>query len=359
MNPCSRNRRAFTLVELLVVIAIIGILVALLLPAIQAAREAARRTQCSNNLKQFGVAMHNFHDTFKAFPVGQYNEDNIYYAWGAYILPFMEQQAIQDTLKGGGAAFVYTKSGNNVEVHAAIAGFTDAAGTFTPPNPPVSNSDTYQPAIRVDRNHGNSAAKDEIPAFMCPSDVLPKEDNDGYGKSNYCVCVGDDGPWQAQSAKSWGNPSRTIQTGMFRLAQSNDWTQVVGMGEITDGTSNSIMMGEVTESYFINPTTTNNCFPIWAGGNNNGGGQWRMNSWGRLCGPVCYMNQNHKVIGNVQWKDTGLTTSDYSFSSKHPGGAQFVLGDGSVVFLQDSIDTTLYACLAAIQDGQAVQVPGR
>jgi len=71
------------------------------------------------------------------------------------------------------------------------------------------------------------------------------------------------------------------------------------------------------------------------------------------------MNQNYKIIGNVQWKDTGLTASDYSFSSKHPGGAQFVLGDGSVVFLQDSIDTTLYARLAAINDGNPVQVPGR
>ena len=63
---------------------------------------------------------------------------------------------------------------------------------------------------------------------------------------------------------------------------------------------------------------------------------------GRLCGPVCYMNQNYKVIGGVLWKDTDCTTSDYSFSRKHPGGAQFVLGDGSMVFLQDSIDTTLY-----------------
>lgn len=359
MSYRFRNRRAFTLVELLVVIAIIGILVALLLPAIQAAREAARRTQCSNNLKQFGVAMHNFHDVFKTLPVGQYNEDNVYYAWGSYILPFMELQAIQDTLKGGGAAFVYTKTGNNVEVHAAIAGFTDGTGTFTPPTPPVSNSDTYQPAIRVDRNHGNSIAKDKIPAFMCPSDVLPKEDDNGYGKSNYCVSVGDDSPWQAQGAKSWNAPSRDIQTGMFRLAQSNDFTKVVGMAEVTDGLSNTIMMGEVTESYGINVATINGPFPIWAGGNNSGGGQWRMNSWGRLCGPVCYMNQNWKFLGYTQWKDTGLTPSDYSFSSKHPGGAQFVLGDGSVVFLQDSIETTLYQNLAAIQDGNAVQVPGR
>ena len=92
-------------------------------------------------------------------------------------------------------------------------------------------------------------------------------------------------PWQAQAARSWGNPSPTLQTGMFRLAQSNDWTQVVGMGEVTDGTSNTIMMGEVTESYRINPTTTNWMFPLWAGGNNDQGGMWRMNSWGDCAVP--------------------------------------------------------------------------
>jgi hypothetical protein len=87
-----------------------------------------------------------------------------------------------------------------------------------------------------------------------------------------------------------------------------------------------------------------------------------LNSWGRLCGPTCYLNQNWKAIHTptvIPWKDTGITTSDYSYSSKHPGGAQFVLGDGSVVFLDDSVDTFLYACLAAVMDGNSVQVPGR
>jgi prepilin-type N-terminal cleavage/methylation domain-containing protein len=354
MNQCSRRRRAFTLVELLVVIAIIGILVALLLPAIQAAREAARRTQCGNNLKQLGIAMHNFHDVHKNLPVGQYNEDNNYYSWGAYILPFMELQSIQDTLKDGGAAFVYTKSGNNREVHSSIGG---TAAWPLPAGHPTSNSDNYGNFIRVGNNHGNSIAMDELPAFMCPSDVLPKEDNNGYGKSNYCVCVGDDSVWEVQGATSWGAPSRDIQTGMFRLAQSNDWTKVVGLSEVIDGTSNTIMMGEVTESFRINVSSTGTMFPIWAGGNNDWGGQWRMNSWGRLCGPICYMNQDWKFLGFNQWKNTNCTPSDYSFSSKHPGGAQFVLGDASVRFFQDSINTVLYANLAAIQDGNAIQVP--
>jgi hypothetical protein len=279
----------------------------------------------------------------------------VYFSWGPYILPFIELQTVQDNMKAAGAAFPYLKSGNNRDMHASISAY----GSWTlPAGHPVSNSDSYREFIRVSNNHGGMAAE-EFAAFICPSDILPKEDNNGFGKTNYCVCVGDDSPWEAQSATSWGSPSRTTQTGMFRLAQSNDYTQVVGMNEVTDGTSNTIMMGEVSASYRIQPSSTGTMFPLWAGGNNDWGGQWRMSSWGRLCGPVCSMNQDYRIIGFVQWKNTNCTASDYSFSSQHPGGAQFVLGDGSVVFLQDSINTTLYAYLAAIQDGQAVQIPGR
>lgn len=99
-------RKGFTLVELLVVIAIIGILIALLLPAVQAAREAARRSQCTNNLKQLGLAIHNFHDVNNVFPIGQPDDDNDNYAWGAYILPYVEQKQMYDTLVSGGAALV-------------------------------------------------------------------------------------------------------------------------------------------------------------------------------------------------------------------------------------------------------------
>ena len=119
MFVTHRLRRGFTLVELLVVIAIIWILVALLLPAIQAAREAARRTQCANNLKQLGVAIHNFHGVNNNFPVGAHDDDNDAYAWGAYLLPYLEQQPLYDTLttvpgpNGYPAALVFIKGGQN------------------------------------------------------------------------------------------------------------------------------------------------------------------------------------------------------------------------------------------------------
>src|SRR5688572_11552964 len=110
MVPIARRKLGFTLVELLVVIAIIGVLVALLLPAVQAAREAARRTQCSNNLKQYGLAIHNYHDTFKAIPPGGYPDpgwavwagQSPAIGWQVRVLPFAEQQPLWDNVEAFG-----------------------------------------------------------------------------------------------------------------------------------------------------------------------------------------------------------------------------------------------------------------
>ncbi len=337
-----RHRRAFTLVELLVVIAIIGILVALLLPAIQAAREAARRTQCSNNLKQLGVALHNFHDTYGNFPVGQPDDDNNNYAWGSYLLPFMEQQAIYDELVSGGAALVYINGGSNLEVHNAI----QATASLS------SNSDTYNWWTQVGNNHGNSAAKTVLDAFVCPSDILPETDDDGYGKSNYCVCLGDESPWTS-SSPSWSSPSgQSGQTGLFRLAQTNYSHYVTRFSSVVDGTSNTIAIGEVSTTANVNESSTGSVFPIWAGGNNDWPGQWRISSWARLTGPNCHIN-NRTVANTV----VSLSWSDFSYGSQHPGGAQFLLVDGSVGFLNESIDTETYAYLGAIADGNPVQLP--
>jgi prepilin-type N-terminal cleavage/methylation domain-containing protein len=345
------RRRAFTLVELLVVIAIIGILVALLLPAIQAAREAARRTECANHLKQIGVALQNFHDTYKHFPVGQPDDDNNNYAWSAYLLPFMEQEATYNELVTGGAALVYNKGGDNLAVHGAI----QAAGQTLPGL--TNNTDSYNWWCQVGNNHGNSIAKTVLSAFVCPSDILPEVDNNGYGKSNYSACLGDDSPWTSvftsTGGTSWSAPGgQTGQTGVFRLAQSNTAHYVTDMADVIDGTSNTIAVGEVSVTANVSPSITNAIYPLWAGGNNDWSSQWRIGSWARLTGPTCYIN-NRTVANTVN----GMSWSDFSYGSQHPGGAQFVLVDGSVKFFSDSIDTFTYACLGAIQDGQAIQVP--
>jgi len=139
------RRRGFTLVELLVVIAIIGVLIALLLPAVQQAREAARRMQCQNNLKQLGLSLHNYHDTFGKFPAGRYEDGNVssQLGWGTMILPFLEQSALFDSIQAHG-------------------GMTTS-----------STWDTVADVRDID-------AKVVLEAFLCPSDpgsgfgVLPK-----------------------------------------------------------------------------------------------------------------------------------------------------------------------------------------
>jgi prepilin-type N-terminal cleavage/methylation domain-containing protein/prepilin-type processing-associated H-X9-DG protein len=350
------RRRAFTLVELLVVIAIIGILIALLLPAVQAAREAARRSQCSNNLKQIGLAIHNFHDVYKWFPVGQPDDDNNNYAWSAYVLPFMEQKSIYDQLVAGGAALVYLKGGDNLEVHGAIKEIPGVSPSL-PAGHPVRNCDTYNWWSQISSNHGNSVAKTALNAFICPSDILPKFDNNGYGKSNYCCCLGDEGPWvsylSSSGSASWSRPSgQTEQTGMFRLAQTNDYHYMTSFADLRDGSSNVIAVGEVSETANVTENRIDRVFPLWAGGNNDWAGQWRIPSWARLTGAWTFIN-NRQVNDIVN----GLSPSDYSFGSQHPGGAQFLLGDGSVRFLSETIDTTLYARLGNIRDGNPVQIP--
>ena len=358
-------RKGFTLVELLVVIAIIGILIALLLPAVQAAREAARRSQCANNLKQIGLALHNFENTYKRFPVGQPDDDNDNYSWSAYLLPFLEQKPLYDTLANGGAALVYYRSGANKEVHGAIK--PDPTGANTLPTTVTDNTDSYNWWSQVRNNHGNAAganglgAKATVNAFVCPSDILPAVDNNGYGKSNYSACLGSETPWVTQfttglngaaAGLSWQQPSRTSQTGLFRLAQDNSNTHCTAIAEITDGTSNSIAVGEVSVTANVSPSAISSVFPLWAGGNNDGSGQWRICSWARLTGANCYINNRvvANTIGSLSW-------SDYSFGSQHPGGAMFLLCDGSTRFLSETIDTTLYARLGDIRDGNPVTMP--
>jgi len=283
-----RRPRAFTLVELLVVIAIIGVLVALLLPAVQAAREAARRMSCSSNLRQIGLALHNYHDTFKSFPIGALsslgalqgaNSANGDWAWPAAILPFIEQKPLYDQLQPGS----------------------------TPKAPAATGSDPKTPLVLQ-----------PIPIYMCPSCPGDKKQFNGFlggfAKLNYPATKSMvmDTSWYL----GFGGRSKAIR-----------------LTDVTDGTSNTFFCGEraaVRLNRFISigaiwsqQQGTNNSITFDDEPPNQSYPAAALNASGACC-----------VTANAPNNIRG------SASSMHPNGLQFVFVDGSVKFISNNVDTS-------------------
>jgi prepilin-type N-terminal cleavage/methylation domain-containing protein/prepilin-type processing-associated H-X9-DG protein len=345
MSRRNSARSAFTLVELLVVIAIIGILVALLLPAVQAAREAARRSSCSNNLKQIGLGFQNFHDTYKNFPTGMTDDDTKNFGWGTYILPFMEQAPLWDKING------------QVQQSAQATGYPIKLFTTTTLNRPNNTSGNVDnwPILQIDNVAMRPFATLILEPYLCPSNPLPKKDdpanNWDRGTSHYVACNGPR-PQLIISGYTYqcaGTFSGARQQGMITWDNNNTNTWCRGMHECIDGTSNTFLVGEVGKSTNrIEPTITNNGnFPVWAGGNDDQGCnvQW-CGSTLRFCDDVHFLNRKD---------DTQEST--LSFGSYHPGGAQFVLVDGSVRFVPNTINLLIYTYLGDRRDEQPVQLP--
>lgn len=339
-----RSRQGFTLIELLVVIAIIAVLIALLLPAVQQAREAARRSQCQNNLKQLGLALHNFHGTYGTFPVGTTDDDTNSYSWGFYILPYTEQSAIYEQIKQEGdtgmagvpTALVF-KSGRH--------SFPDGAGNTT------SNIDIAYgsgESGQVTPDDGNNAAQTVLSGFMCPSDILPEQNDHGIGKSNYCGVMGNNLDSSGVALTfGCGSPRGNTQNGILTADANNDQSWLWSIGDIIDGTSNTIMVGEVSVSEYVSMSNTgDNSFPTWSGGTGDGNcSTYEVGSSVRIANATFYINR-----GQILGGEGGL-----SFGSQHTGGAQFLLGDGSVRFVSENIDTLLvYPALASRNGGEVV-----
>lgn len=319
LRPPAR-RSAFTLVELLVVIAIIGILIALLLPAVQAAREAARRTQCNNNLKQIGLALHNYHDVHKKFPPGMTgglgSGDKL--STILFLLPFIEQTAVHDEV--------------------AASGFNQ---------PPAANYAPY---------------KAMIGGLLCPSDAFASDnvalgdDANGAGNASYVFSRGDDYfDYQTTNLGGQGNNNFDIpQRGLFGRGGN------INFAAIIDGTSNTIAVSETLKSNnkdvkdgrrgVARPPAGNETSLAWSPADclamkvgdalTNGVTSNRGNRWidGRFVGtgfttitpPNTVGCSSHN--GNSHW---GLIPP----SSLHPGGVNACFADGSVHFISDTIET--------------------
>jgi prepilin-type N-terminal cleavage/methylation domain-containing protein len=309
------QKRGFTLIELLVVIAIIAVLVALLLPAVQQAREAARRSSCKNNLKQIGLALHNYHDTYKGFPIGAQERPGSYgadvngnsgvgnyesWGWGASILPYMDQAPLYDALGVGSRTL-------SELCFVAASGSQQARDLLQTP----------------------------IPAFLCPSDpggtVMDKSRsnlNGGNGR-NFAGDAGLAGNFDVSKSNYIGNcgyndvdqTAKSQQRGVFQRRHSYK------IRDITDGTSNTILVGE---------RTSENASGTWLGNRNPGGGGWQGADYtlGRVSIPI-NIDKSHPNGANAHWGTEG-------FSSPHVGGCHFVMGDGAVIFLSENIDYNLH-----------------
>jgi prepilin-type N-terminal cleavage/methylation domain-containing protein len=325
----TRERKAFTLVELLVVIAIIGILVALLLPAIQAAREAARRAQCQSHLKNIGLALQNYHSANKHFPKGFVNTGAgaiEAWSWSTFLLPYLEEQAIFDQLRPAPEWIVpvdanRTGKRNLADVLAAVkAGKTSELVPLQTPLPVFRcPSDSTPPLIPVD-------SKTEVdPATTRYTDTETWERH-FYGThapdffqpstSNYVASKGTidsqcDGA--LVSGKWLINQPRCNNTGVF-FGNSE-----ISIKNITDGTSKTFAVGE-RDKYCLAAT--------WIGVRNPFGAEMWSSNWGLA---HSYFKLNEPKTGD---HDSCVE----SFSSAHPGGGFFAFCDGSVSFISEDID---------------------
>lgn len=293
----SKWREGFTLVELLVVIAIIGILVGLLLPAVQAAREAARRMQCSNNLKQQGLAIQNHHDGLKYFPPGGYNPWGAVGSWATHILPFMEQGTLATQ-----------NTNNNVDILRYRGGPT----VFFCPSRRGSEANISQ---------GGRYLMDY--AASTPADRPNSWDQFWYGDT--WGMTWEKSPYYGVIVR--GGPD---QSGVWRGSKSK-------IANITDGTSNTMVVGEKQLSPVRYKTGDWHDDAGWADG-------WDPDVI-RYTGFA--PNSDSKYDNQGGWEG-------YRFGSAHSSGMNILLADGSVRFLGFSVDQTLFNRLGHREDGGTI-----
>lgn len=346
-----RRTAGFTLVELLVVIAIIGILVALLLPAVQAAREAARRSQCGNNLKQLGLALQNFHDTYQRLPPGgatdQPPHGTANSAWGSswmvYILPYIEHGNMFDKFNFGGGSGWGTNAANNT-----AAAKNSIIASYVCPSSPLPN------ICRSPNSNGPIMAASYVGMSGAVDGLIP-----GYTESRINT------PGSSAGCCSGGIISgggALIPSGMLSLAS------------LTDGTSNTMVVGEVSDflvtadgskrdyrssgqhGFIIGWRATTSPPSVGNGGDN------RTFNMVTLRYPI-----NLKKRTGTGWPDwpgncgaDGMcdnASSNTPLVSAHPNGVQVAIADGSVRFISQTTALDVVARIATRDDGQPVTLP--
>lgn len=314
------RRQGFTLIELLVVIAIIAILIALLLPAVQQARESARRTQCKNNLKQIGLALHNYHELANSFPPGwvydarrpRSSAPTNCWGWSALILPHLDQAALY----------------NQLDFQQGFRGGLNSAG----------------------QNNAAGPAGPEallIPVFRCASDTGSSLVFSGGVAGSVSMTYGGRSNYPGVNGGLLLDlPPITSQGGVFGENSSE------GIRHMTDGSSNVFLVGE--RAWVPSPGSTHGPSTLWAGARSGIPGTETANGVAFAVGN-CVIPLNTEPVGEALPLGAGESNGSWhSFSSRHPQGAQFLMGDGSVRFIAQFIDYRTYGRLGSISDGNVI-----
>ena len=365
----QKLHRGFTLIELLVVIAIIAVLIALLLPAVQQAREAARRTQCKNNLKQLGLALHNYHDVTGAmFPSGYVGNNTtgtfIGWGWGTMLLPAIDQANLYNSIMSANASF-----------STGLQGLTSAAVT---PN----------------------TVTQVIPAFLCPTE----SGVDGFGltaveaagtatavtggtiiigRSNYVGVCGTDPAWTAATDATY-TPTNRIATAGLAIGAIGYYTNQsvptggnvlsvlsntfggtfglnssIGFAQMSDGSSNCIVLGERYSPLGTNASATTLGDATWIGASDDGEAGTSSTAaapkpaYPGSTGQALVLGEATNGI-NFNFIGSSPRPSTTGFGSSHTGGAHFLMGDGTVRFISQNISNLTFRTLAKINDGAVI-----
>ena len=302
-----RPRRAFTLIELLVVIAIIAILIGLLLPAVQKVREAAARVQCSNNLKQMIIGLHNYHSSYERFPAAFENPRSAPYpdyfssswAWSSFLLPYIEQENI-------------------------YRGLNVSENTRPGVAPPGLGIQSLKPS-----DLPNNLGQAKVKTFRCPSDLGPDNNpkRTDFALSNYRAVAG-----------PYTYPGITPNMDFGGVFYQNSRTKMV---DITDGTSQTLAIGECMYDERTGKTAC--IWPAFSGWVPPGSGSGSV----RISDVMWWVDQSTAQVNG---------SAPQAFSSRHPGGAFFGFCDGSVRFFRTGSDPNAVRYLAGRADGVIVNV---
>jgi prepilin-type N-terminal cleavage/methylation domain-containing protein/prepilin-type processing-associated H-X9-DG protein len=318
----SRGERAFTLIELLVVIAIVGLLIALLLPAVQAAREAARWMQCQNNVKQIGLALHGYHGVWQAFPPAYLAqrltglELGPGWGWGTLILPYSEQRPLYDAAN-------FDLGFGEVQVNRPDF----PGGLFA----------------------NNTVRRISISTFLCPSAGGGERPIDLGYNSAYIA----ESPGLYIASAGWMDSSRSPIQGTGVLYPNSR----VAIGDINDGTSATLMIGERSRNL------ADAAWPGAFGSHSEPGPLCTKRGWPvESCVGLMFLLMGRTgpssdiISGNIPGRSTPNAPGAGAdgFWSRHPGGCHFLLCDGSARFLKETVDAQVFRALASRAGGEVI-----